>query len=212
MEEQSGGAGIPKATALRMPAYLRYLKAVSLSGAEYVSSASVAQSMGLSAVAVRKDFAFVSSHGRPRNGFSVRALIEDIEGFLGYRRRTNVVVVGAGKLGRAILSYEGFERYGLNVVAAFDVSPAQIGAAGGKPIYPMARLPEVCKRASVQTGILTVPREAAQRVAEEMTAAGIRAILSFSPAYLKLPKGVLVKYEDLAVSLATLCSGLSLSE
>lgn len=199
-------SAVSKATVSRMPAYLRYLKGEAGKGVEYVSSAAIAKDMGLSAVCVRKDLALVSSRpGKPRFGFEVRLLIEDIEKFLGYHRWTNAVIVGAGGLGRAILSYEGFENYGIHVIAAFDNSPAKVGAVGGKPVYPMERLGDVVKRSDVKVCILTVPRSAAQEACDQAVGAGINAILSFAPVHLLVPEGVTVKYEDLAVSLAELC-------
>ena len=131
--------------------------------------------------------------------------IEDIEKFLGYHRWTNAVIIGAGGLGRAILAYEGFENYGIHVIAAFDASPSKVGAAGGKPIYPMERLSDIAVRNSVKVAILTVPRSAAQAACDEIVRVGITAILNFAPVYLHVPDGVKVKYEDLAVSLAGLC-------
>ena len=199
-------SAVSRATASRLPAYLRYLKGEAGKGVEYVSSAAIPKDMGHSAVCVRKDLALVSSRpGKPRFGFEVRLLIEDIEKFLGYHRWTNAVIVGAGGLGRAILSYEGFENYGIHVIAAFDNSPAKVGAAGGKPIYPMERLGDVVRRSDVKVCILTVPRSAAQEACDQAVVAGINAILSFAPVHLHVPEGVKVKYEDLAVSLAELC-------
>ena len=199
-------SAVSRATVSRLPAYLRYLKGEAGKGVEYVSSAAIAKDMGLSAVGVRKDLALVSSRpGKPRFGFEVRLLIEDIEKFLGYHRWTNAVIVGAGGLGRAILSYEGFENYGIHVIAAFDNSPAKVGAVGGKPVYPMERLGDVVKRSDVKVCILTVPRSAAQEACDQAVGAGINAILCFAPVHLLVPEGVTVKYEDLAVSLAELC-------
>ena len=195
---------VSKATASRMPAYLRYLKGEAGKGVEYVSSAAVAKALGVSAVGVRKDLALVASRpGKPRFGFEVRRLIEDIEKFLGYHRWTNAVIVGAGGLGRAILAYEGFENYGIHVIAAFDSSPAKVGAVGGKPVYPMDRLKDIVLRFSVRVAILTVPRGSAQEACD--VRAGVPSILNFAPVYLQVPDGVSVKYEDLAVSLAALC-------
>lgn len=197
---------VSKTTASRMPAYLRYLKGEAGKGVEFISSASIAKDMNVSAVGVRKDLALVSSVcGKPRMGFEVTRLIADIERFLGYHRWTDAVVVGAGGLGKAILSYEGFENYGIHVLSAFDVSPAKIGAVNGKPVYPMERFSEIVKRHGIKAAILTVPRNAAQSACDEMVKAGICAILSFAPVYLHVPEGVTVKYEDLAVSLAALC-------
>ncbi len=199
---------ISKATVFRMPMYLRYLKGEAAEGERYVSSAKVAQDTGLSAVGVRKDLAIVSSvQGKPRIGFEVERLIHDIEKFLGYHRWTNAVVVGAGGLGRAMLAYDGFENYGVHVVAGFDKSPSKIGAYGGKPVYPMERLDEIVARNDITVGILTVPRLAAQDACNRLIAAGVRSILNFAPVYLQVPEGVKVKYEDLAVSLVELCGG-----
>lgn len=204
---------ISAATLKRMPAYLRLLRAKAMGGAEYISSAVIAEEMNVSAVAVRKDLALVSSApGKPRYGFAIESLISDLEVFLGYHRRSNAVVVGAGDLGRAILGYDGFEHYGLTVVAAFDIAPARIGAVKGKPIYPMDRLSEIVRRENVRIGVLAVPRSAAQEACDEMLRAGIKAILSLTPAHLSVPEGVLVNYEDMAASLAALSSGLPLSD
>lgn len=198
---------ISKATASRMPAYLRFLKGEQRKGEKYTSSATVARGMGLTAISVRKDLALVSSlQGKPRIGYELSTLIRDIEKFLGYDRWTDAIVVGAGGLGRAILAYEGFENYGIHVLAAFDTSPEKVGALAGKPVYPMERLKEIAARHRVRVGILTVPRGAAQSACNELIGAGITAILSFAPVHLEVPEGISVKYEDLAVSLAELCA------
>ena len=154
---------------------------------------------------VRKDLALVASEpGKPRLGFAVGKLIGDLERALGYHLKTHACVVGAGRLGRAFLVYDGFEHYGIDVVAAFDISPAQVGALRGKPIYPMERLKEIAERENVRLGILTVPGEAAQQACDAMVEAGITAILSFAPAYVRVPEGVTLRCEDLAASLASL--------
>ncbi len=204
---------ISKATARRLPMYLRYLKGKAADGQEYVSSAAIATDLGCSAVGVRKDLALISSApGKPRFGFEVKSLVADLERYLGYHRFASAVIVGAGGLGRAMLSYDGFENYGIRVVAAFDNSPAKVGAVAGKPVYPMERLPEIVKRNHVEVGILTVPRSSAQAACDEMVRAGIGAILNFAPVYLSVPEGVRVKCEDLAVPLAQLCEGLAVSD
>lgn len=198
-------AEISKAAFLRFPAYLRYLKAEEAAGVGYVSSSEIAEDMHLSAVCVRKDLALVASEpGKPRLGFAVGKLIGDLERVLGYHLKTHACVVGAGRLGRAFLVYDGFEHYGIDVVAAFDISPAQVGALRGKPIYPMERLKEIAERENVRLGILTVPGEAAQQACDAMVEAGITAILSFAPAYVRVPEGVTLRCEDLAASLASL--------
>lgn len=199
---------ISKATVSRLPAYLRYLKGERARGVKYVSSAVIAKGMGLSAVGVRKDLAVVSSvPGKPRFGFEVDALISDVEKFLGYDVKDEAIVIGAGGLGKAILSYEGFENYGIEIVAAFDSDTAKIGTYGGKPVYPMNRIGEIVRRNHVEAAILTVPRAAAQSVCDLIVEAGIKSVLNFAPVYLVVPDGVTVKYVDLAASFAE-CMGI----
>lgn len=200
---------IPKATLARLPAYLRYLKGEAERGAVYVASASIARDMQLAAISVRKDLALVSSSGKPRLGFELARLIEDIEKLLGYRRYTNAIEMGAGRLGRAMLAYEGFDSYGIHVVAAFDSSPSKIGAVAGKPIYPIERLQEIVVREAIEKAIVAVPKRSAQEVCDALVAAGVRAILNFAPIHLNVPDGVLIKCVDFAAMLATLGTPMS---
>ena len=195
---------ISKATLERLPAYLRYLKSEAEKGVVFISSASIAQDMKLSAISVRKDLALVSAPGKPRMGFEIARLVDDMEKMLGYNRYANAVVVGAGRLGRAILCYEGFENYGMHIVAAFDNSPSKVGAAGGKPIYPLERLKEIVARQAIQKAIITVPKEAAREVCDMLIDAGVRSILNFAPTYLTVPADVQIKCIDIAAMLAGL--------
>lgn len=204
---------IPKSTLSRLPAYLRYLKDEAEKGVAYISSASLAGDMGLSAVCVRKDLSLVASApGKPRFGFEITKLITDIEHRLGYHRRINAIVMGAGGLGRAILAYDGFAYYGIDIVAAFDVLPEKVGSFSGKTVYPVDRVKEIAERFQVTAAVLTVPRSAAQEACDTLVQAGIRSILSFAPVYLTVPKGIRMKYVDLAVSLASLSGALSKTE
>ena len=200
---------IPNATRSRLPAYLRYLKGEADKGVVFISSASIAEDMKLSAISVRKDLAVVSAPGKPRMGFELTRLILDMERLLGYHRYANAIVVGAGRLGRAILCYEGFENYGIHVVAAFDNSPSKVGALLGKPIYPMERLKEIVAREAIQKAIITVPKEAAREVCDLLIDAGVHSILNFAPTYLTVPEGVQIKCVDFAAMLATLGAPLS---
>lgn len=200
---------IPKATLARLPAYLRYLKGEADRGVIFVSSASIAQDMKLSAISVRKDLAVVSAPGKPRKGFELTRLIADMEKLLGYHRYANAVVVGAGRLGRAILCYDGFENYGIHVVAGFDSSPSQIGAVAGKPIYPVERLKEIVAREAIQKAIITVPKEAAREACDRLIDAGVSSILNFAPTYLTVPDGIQIKCVDFAAMLASLGAPLS---
>lgn len=201
---------ISKATVERMPLYLRFLQEENSKGAAYISSAVIAQNIPVSAVLVRKDLALVSSEpGRPRLGFGVVRLIADIEKFLGYDNLSNAVIVGAGGLGRAFLGYEGFKNNGLSILAAFDCNPALIGSEiSGKKILSMESLEGFVAENKIRIGIITVPKIAAQEVLDKMVGAGIKAIWNFAPAPLRAPKGIVLKTEDLAASLAMLAGKL----
>lgn len=202
--------GASKATISRMPAYLRYLKEESVKGVEYVASAAIAKDMAVSAVLVRKDLELVSSvSGRPRLGFEVNGLIADIEKFLGYDNVSDALVVGVGGLGRAFLGYEGFKNYGLNIVAGFDVNPDLVNTKiEKKPVFSMDQLDKFVRQRNVNIGIITVPKHAAQEVCDRMVQAGLKAIWNFASVKLNVPNGVIVRYEDLAASLAMLSGEL----
>lgn len=201
---------ISKATLARMPLYLHYLQEANAKGVTYISSTVIAQSISVSSVLVRKDLEVVSSEaGRPRLGFVVSRLIVDIEKFLGYDNLSDVVIVGAGGLGRAFLGYEGFKSNGLNVVAAFDTNKEIVGwEVSGKPILPMEDLTTFVKEHNIRIGIITVPKHAAQDVANALVEAGVKAIWNFAPAPLRVPKDIILKTEDLAASLAILAGKL----
>lgn len=205
-EENSVSAS--KATILRMPVYLRYLRAVKADGVKYVSSAMVARDINVSAISVRKDFALVSSvAGKPKIGFEVTLLISDIEKFLGYDHVMNAVVIGAGSLGKAFMGYEGFKNYGMKIVAAFDVKEEVIGSSvAGKPVYSMAELKDRIAETQARIAVITVPKTFAQDVCDRAVEFGIKAVWNFAPVRLSVPSGVEVRNEDLAASLALLSS------
>ena len=201
---------ISKATLARMPLYLHFLQEENSKGAQYISSTVIAQNISVSSVLVRKDLAFVSSEpGRPRLGFAISRLIVDIEKFVGYDSLSDAIIVGAGGLGRAFLGYEGFKNNGLNIVAAFDVSERLIGTEVlGKKILPLSALKDFVRENRIRIGIITVPKDSAQDVLNEMVDAGIQAVWNFAPAPLRVPKDIVLKTEDLAASLAMLAGKL----
>ena len=119
--------------------------------------------------------------GRPKIGYLRETLIDDIEQFLGYDNTTDAVLIGAGKLGQALMGYSGFDEYGLNILAAFDASPKAEKTEEGKPIYHISQLTHFCRTHKVLMGIITVPAEAAQQVADQLIAGGIKGIWNFAP-------------------------------
>ncbi len=191
-------------TLQRMPVYLHYLQ--SLPETEgYTSAKAIAEALGLTEIQVRKDLAAVSGRGKPKVGYEVAALLRDVETFLGCDEANHAVLVGAGKLGRALMGYDGFRRYGLHIVAAFDGDPAALGMdASGKPVLPMEELGAFCARRRIRIGVITVPAAAAQGVCDRLTESGVLAIWNFAPAHLSAPDSVLIRSENMAASLAIL--------
>ncbi len=195
---------ISKSVLKRLPGYLDYLKSIPANGPTHISATALANALGMGEVQVRKDLAMVSDGGRPKIGYVRQALIDDIEQFLGYDSTTAAVLIGAGKLGQALLDYKGFEEYGLNILAAFDIDPKMEITDGGKPVYPMEELESFCRKRKVLMGIVTVPGDHAQQVADRLVDCGIKAIWSFAPARLEVPSHILVQHENMATSLAVL--------
>ena len=195
---------VSKSVLKRLPGYLDYLKSIPENGPVHISATALANALGMGEVQVRKDLAMVSDGGRPKIGYVRQALIDDIEQFLGYDNTTDAVLIGAGKLGQALLDYRGFEEYGLNILAAFDAAPKMDFTDGGKPVYPMEELENFCRKHKVLMGIITVPGDYAQEVADRLVVSGIKAIWSFAPCRLEVPGNILVQQENMAHSLAVL--------
>lgn len=199
-----GEVKVSKAVLKRLPGYLAYLKSLPEDGNSHISATALAGALGMGEVQVRKDLAMVSDGGRPKIGYLRETLIDDIEQFLGYDNTTDAVLIGAGKLGLALMAYSGFEEYGLNIQAAFDIKPTRERTEDGQPIYPISKLEHFCKVHKVLMGIITVPAGQAQQVADTLIACGVKAIWNFAPTHLDVPPNILVQYENMATSLAVL--------
>jgi len=195
---------ISKAVLKRLPGYLSYLKSIPEGTSPYISATSLANALGMGEVQVRKDLAMVSNGGRPKVGYLRDGLIEDISQFLGYDNTTDAILVGAGKLGQALLGYSGFEAYGLNILAAFDEKVPENANNEKMPIYSMGHMESFCRTNKVLMGIITVPAEHAQSVCDRMIQCGIKAVWNFAPVHLDVPENILVQNENMATSLAVL--------
>lgn len=195
---------VSKAVLKRLPGYLAYLKSIPHDGCTHISATALANALGMGEVQVRKDLAMVSDGGRPKLGYLRERLIDDIEQFLGYDNTTDAVLIGAGKLGQALLGYSGFADYGLNILAAFDIAPDPEVDIDGKPIYRIHELESFCRTHKVLMGIITVPGPYAQEVCDQLISCGIKAIWNFAPTHLEVPANILVQYENMATSLAVL--------
>ena len=195
---------ISKSVLKRLPGYLAYLKSIPEGSSPNISATALANALGMGEVQVRKDLAMVSDGGRPKIGYLREHLIEDIEQFLGYDNTTDAVLIGAGKLGQALLDYRGFEAYGLNILAAFDICPQNDSTDSGKPIVHIDKLESFCRTHKVLMGIITVPASQAQAVCDQLIACGIKAIWNFANVHLEVRANILVQNENMATSLAVL--------
>ena len=191
----------------RLPKYLRILKRLKEENVEFVSSTTIANELNLNSIQVRKDLACVSkSDGRPKVGFEVCELIKDVEAFLNLNHSKDLIVVGAGRLGQALMNYSKFEN-NINAVMAFDIDPLK---CDNKKIFLMSKIQEKIKEKNIHIAIITVPKEVAQDVCDTLVKCKIKAIWNFAPTHLKVPDGVKVRNEDLSASLAVLLNGLDL--
>lgn len=201
---------ISKRTLYRLPVYLSLVQQKVKEGVEYISATSIANTLGLNHVQVRKDLSCASSAGRPKVGYETRVLVKDLQNFLDYNNTKDAVIVGAGGLGRALMGYDGFKSYGLNIVAAFDVSSSLCGKqVSGKTVFHVDKLSELTKRMNIHIGIITTPAENAQATCDLLVKSGVLAIWNFAPVSLKVPDGIIVQNENMATSLAILSNKLN---
>jgi redox-sensing transcriptional repressor len=189
----------------RLSLYLRQLDALRVLGKPTISSRELGDSLRLTDAQVRKDFAYLSALGVAGRGYPVEELATRIRSTLGTDRSWNVVLVGAGNLGRALAAYQGFASKGFLLRGVFDVDAAKAGSSiGDIPIALMSTLPEVVKRESVQLGVIAVPPTSAQDVADQLIDAGVVGLLNFSPVQLSVPQRVSVVSVDLAAQMEQL--------
>ncbi len=194
----------------RLPRYLLYLKELQNQECAFVTAPTVARQLGLNEVQVRKELSLMSTTpGKPRTGFSVGDLIDNIETYLGYRNVDDAVLVGVGSLGHALLGNRGFDYCGVHIVAAFDRNEAMDGlTVHDKPVFAARRMVDLCRRMHIRIGIITVSPDQAQSVCDQLVSAGILAIWNFAPVQLRVPDNVIVRNEDLSTSLAMLAHQL----
>lgn len=205
---KSGGEkmNISISTLRRLPVYLNFLKRLP-EDCINISATTIASKLDFGDVQVRKDLGAVSGAGKPKIGYNRLELIETLENYLGYREDKKAILVGAGKLGEALMGYGGFRDYGLHIVAAFDIVKNGTVLAG-TPVYHIDEMEDFCKKEDIKLGIITVPSQAAQTVAHNMCESGIKAIWNFSSIHLELPRDILVHHENMAASLALLTKQL----
>ena len=203
--KKSARPAIPRKTIYRLSIYLRCLARLRENGIGTVSSEALAKAAGVKSTQLRKDLACFGTFGTRGLGYDVPELSNKIADELGTSRLQPVILVGAGHLGLALLSYRGFEKEGFEIIAAFDAEPGRKRDKEIKqPIYGMDELPSFVKKQNVKMAILTVPAAAAQEVANRLVQAGISGVLNFSPIVLSVPEKVMVNNVNLAIELENL--------
>jgi len=197
---------VSELTTNRLSVYLRSLNQLEAAGVETISSQALAEQFHLNAAQIRKDLAYFGEFGVRGVGYYIKDLKRHLRKILGLDRKLKVAVMGAGNLGLALADYPGFRREGFEIVAMFDAADSKIGdeSRSGVPIFDIRELRKVAKREHIDIAMIAVPAESAQPVVDLVVAAGVKAVLNFSPGALKVPAGVKLKSVDLTVSLESL--------
>src|SRR5215813_3742531 len=197
---------VSELTTNRLSVYLRCLSALDASGVRTISSHALAEQFHLNAAQIRKDLAYFGEFGVRGIGYYVKELRRHLRQILGLDRGVRVAIMGAGNLGLALADYAGFRDDGFEIVALFDTLKEKVGrrSRGGVLIHDVRDFRKIVKREGIGIAVIAVPADAAQPVVNTVVAAGVHAILNFSPGALKVPRGVKLKSMDLTVSLESL--------
>ncbi len=189
----------------RLPVYLRSLAELVDEKASTVSSERLAEMAGVNAAKVRKDLSYLGSYGTRGVGYDVEYLLFQMSRELGLTHDWPVVIMGAGNLGQALANYGGFTERGFPVLALIDSDPSKVGGTiHGVPVHHVDELPELARNHKIAIGIIATPAGAAQAVADQLAAAGVRSILNFAPAVITVPEGASLRKVDLALELQIL--------
>lgn len=195
---------LPEPTLRRLPWYLAYISTLNAHNVEFISSTQIAKDLNVDASQIAKDLSFLNIKGKTRIGYEVKTLEHVLQDFLGFKEVHNAVMIGVGSLGAALIQDSGLSHYGLNIVAGFDVNPNIVGTSiCGIPIYHISELESRRNTLNAEIGIIAVPVDQAQNVAELTVATGIKALWNFTPSRIKLTDDIVVQntsiYSHLAV-------------
>lgn len=200
---------LPEPTIRRLPWYLAYVTLLRDNNVEYVSSTKIADELAVDSSQIAKDLSFLNIKGKTRIGYEVASLEKALRHFLGFGQSHNAVMVGTGSLGAALISDSGLQHYGLNIVAGVDINPDIVGTCiGTTPIYHIDMLRELVKKMKINIGIVAVPVDSAQSVADSMVAAGIKGIWNFTPYRIRVRDGVVITNTSIYSHLALMYNRL----
>lgn len=196
---------ISPAVIRRLPKYYRYLEELEGKGMDKISSSQMSLEMGLNASQIRRDLNCFGGFGQQGYGYSVEKLKREISRILGLDQRYNVIIVGAGRIGQALMGYKNFMLEGFNVVDIFDNDPKKVGTEiEGRGVQSIAALDEYLKKTGIDIAIICTPKEYAQQSADLLVSFGIKAIWNFAPADVAVRRGVAVENVHLSDSLYVL--------
>lgn len=200
---------IPEPTLRRLPWYLAYLKLEREKGETNISSTQISRAINVGASQIAKDLSMINVSGKTRVGYDVNELVDVLEDFLGFSHTHKAFLFGAGSLGGALLHDKGLSQYGMEIVAGFDVNPDRVSTSiNDIPVYHIDEFDRLQSQMGVSIGILTVPVDRAQEVAERMIAGGIRAIWNFTPFRIHMPEHVVVQNTSIYAHLALIFNRL----
>ena len=204
---------IPEPALRRLPWYLAYVSMLKERNVDYVSSTQISRELKVDASQIAKDLSFLNIKGKTRIGYEVCSLEKELEDFLGFRRGHNALIVGVGSLGAALIQDTGLSRYGLNIVAGFDVNPNVIGRTlCGIPVFDVKELALRRKQFSANIGIVTVPVENAQEVADSLVEAGVKALWNYTPYRIRVADDIVVQNTSIYAHLAVMYNRLNLNK
>ena len=202
---------IPEPALRRLPWYLAYVSMLKEQKVEFVSYTQISRELKVDASQIAKDLSFLNIKGKTRIGYEVATLEKELEDFLGFRRGHNALIVGVGSLGAALIQDTGLSRYGLNIVAGFDVNPDVIGRTlCGIPVFDVKELALRRKQFSADIGIVTVPVEKAQEVADALVDAGVKALWNYTPYRIRVADNIVVQNTSIYAHLAVMYNRLNL--
>lgn len=198
-------SAVPEVVVARLPQYVRILKELLSAGVQVANSQQLGDHLQVTPAQIRKDLSYFGRFGKQGRGYSVRHLLEELQQILGLNEHWNVVVIGVGRLGNAILSYPGFTPDGFHIVAALDSNPALIGQeVEGITVRPIQDLEKVVKAQNITIAVVAVPSKFTQQVIDDLVECGVRAILNYAPTSPQVPREVRIRNIDPVLSLQSM--------
>lgn len=200
---------LPEPTLRRLPWYLAYLEILNAQGVETVSSTRISAALNVDSSQIAKDLSFLKIKGKTRIGYDVSVLVEALSGFLGFREAHKAFIIGVGSLGTALIHDKGLAKYGLDIVAGFDIDREKTGKQiCGIPVYPLEEMDRQRLATGAEIAILTVPSKAAQNAADTVVASGLKAVWNFTPYRIRVREGIVMTSTSIYANLALIYNRL----